>query len=78
MATPKDAHYKQKQRELERRRKTVWIPDPKLDHHVAADGAVYKRDKQTFTKVGQLNPEQLNLERERRASAIAAYLGPTP
>jgi hypothetical protein len=83
MPTPNDAPYKVKQRELERRRKTVWIPDPKLDHHIAADGAVYERTNKanggrTLTKVGQLEPEQQKLERERRASAMAEYLGPTP
>ena len=80
MPTPKDAPYKVKQRELERRRKTVWIPDPKLDHHIAADGTVYERKNQanggrTLTKVGQLEPEQLKLERQRRAKAKEEYLG---
>ena len=74
MSTPKDAPYKEKQRELDRRRQTAWIPDPKLDEHVTADGTVYQRTKQGLRNVGQLEADQLKLERERRASAIAEFL----
>jgi hypothetical protein len=72
--TPQNAPYKQKQRELEQRRKVVWLSPQQRDNFMTADGTKYERKGNTLVKVGRADYQEKQAELKHRMEAKEAFL----